>query len=187
MINLLPPQAKKELIQEEYFKLLLIFVILILVFMICFAMLLGIIRIYLHSEIVAGESRLFWLSEQFSEDDPVLNKVKELNETHSDVSRFFKKRQLLSPAIDRLASHLPLSASLTSFSYTPATIIKKKDEVQKLNAKIAVTGQALTRNILLSFREDLISDPLFGKVFFPPSNWVEPEDITFSFQAEIIP
>lgn len=187
MINLLPQNAKQELRQEQRFRLLLILLFMCMVVLVCFALMLGVIKAYVTGSLFVQESKIALLQERFSTDNPVLASIKEFNETTGQVSRFLKSSRPISLALEALEEILPGGIYLTAFDYDPPSIQVKGKETQQIRERISAAGFAKTRETLFAFRESLEKHPLFSNLSFPASNWVLPQDIHFSFQISITP
>jgi len=169
----------------QRFRLTMVLGIAFLAALIALSIFLVIIQVALSNERSVQERQLLSFTEKSAQEDSLLAEIKNRNATLSGLTRFKEERQLVEEVLDNVASSLPSELSLLSFSYTPATKVLKKDEVVKTPASIAITGQAPTREQLLSFKDALQANPFFQDVIFPPSNWVTPINITFSFQAKI--
>ncbi|OHA67021.1 MAG: hypothetical protein A3C82_00985 [Candidatus Wildermuthbacteria bacterium RIFCSPHIGHO2_02_FULL_47_12] len=186
MINLLPQHIKQELRQEQRFRLLVILLFAFTVALVCFALMLGVIKAYIAGSLFAQESKIALLSERVSKDNPALAEIQGFNETTAQVSRFFKSSRSVSAILQALEDILPSGAYLTSFDYDPPGLQVKGQDTVEIPARISVAGFAPTREILFAFRESLEKHPLFFDLSFPASNWVLPQDIRFSFQISIV-
>jgi Tfp pilus assembly protein PilN len=178
MINLLPEKYKRELREERKFRLLLVLLFVFTTALVCFALMLGVIKVYIAGSLLLQESKIALLQVRFSQDNPALAEIQAFNEKVSQVSRFLKGSRSVSPILQALAQVLSGGMYLTSFDYDPPTI---------KNARIQVSGFAKNRETLFVFRENLQKHPLFSELSFPPSNWVQPEDIRFSLQTNVNP
>lgn len=178
MINLLPEQYKKALREERKFRVLLTLFFICTTGLICFALMLGVIRVYLAGSVLSHESTIALLEMRFSEDNATLVEIQTFNEKISQVSRFLRSSRTVSSILEALESILFSGMYLISFDYDPAAI---------QNARISVAGFAKDREALFVFRENLQKNPLFSELIFPASNWVSPEDIRFSLQTSINP
>lgn len=187
MINLLPERYKKGLREERKFRILLVLLFVFTVALVCFALMLGVIRAYTVGSLLLQESKIALLQERFSQDNPVLTEIQAFNKTISQVSRFFKSSHPVSPILEALESIFSPGMYLISFDYDPPTAQINGGEAQPVNARISVTGFAKFRDTLFVFRENLRKHPLFSELSFPPSNWVQQEDIRFSLQTGINP
>jgi Tfp pilus assembly protein PilN len=186
MINLLPQSVKQELQQEQRFRLLCILLFMCMVALVCFALMLGVIKMYVAGSLFAQESKIALLQERFSKDNPVLAEIEKFNETTSQISRFLKSRRSISLIVESLEEILPDSIYLTAFDYDPPGVRIQGGETQQVRSRISVAGFAKTRETLFAFRESLEKHPLFSELSFPASNWVLPQDIRFQFQISII-
>ncbi|MBI2123739.1 MAG: hypothetical protein HYU04_00605 [Candidatus Wildermuthbacteria bacterium] len=188
MINLLPQNAKQELRQEQRFRLLLTLLFMCMVALVCFALMLGVIKVYVAGLLFAQESKIALLQERFSKDNPLLADIQEFNETAGQVSRFIKSSRAVSLVLEAIGEILPAGLYITAFDYDPPGVqTKKGTEPKEIKARASVTGFAKTREDLFLFRESLTRHPLFSDLSFPAVNWVLPEDIRFSFQISINP
>jgi len=185
MINLLPHNVKQELQQEQRFRLLLILLFICMVVLVCFALMIVVIKAYVAGSLFTQESKIALLQERFSKDNPALAEIKEFNETNGQISRFLKSRSPISLIAESLEEILPSGIYLTAFDYDPPGVRVKGGEVQQVRSRISVAGFAKTREILFAFRESLEKHPLFSELSFPASNWVLPQDIRFQFQISI--
>ena len=187
MINLLPETHKKELREERKFLLLLVLLSVFTTALVCFALMLGVLRVYLASSVLSQESTIALLEMRFSQDNPVLAEVQAFNEKVSQIKRFLKSSHPISPILQALAQVLSPGMYLTSFDYDPVGSLLQGGEARPVNARIQVSGFAENRETLFVFRESIQKHPLFSELVFPASNWVQPADIRFSLQTSINP
>lgn len=171
MINLLPPAFKHRLHEEENFRLVLILSTVIGVFLVCLALLLFAARLYLKGEIRGQEVLVASLKEQSSARTEELKNIQEFNATLLAISGLYGERLSPTTVLESISSHLKQSMYLSSLNIAAG--------------KVTVTGFSSKRETLLAFRADLQKDELFTNAYFPPSNWVKPRDVTFSFSAEL--
>lgn len=145
-----------------------------------------VIQVALTKERLAQEVKLLSFEERTAKENSTLGEIKSWNIKLTNIEAFKKNRRPVKDVIDELALSLSSEMYLFSFSYTPSIETRKKaDEIVKTPAIVAVTGKAQTREELLSFKDALQANPFFTEVVFPPSNWVQPTDINFSFQAKL--
>ncbi len=185
MINLLPDRVKKQLLDVGNGGVLVVLLFVFTTALVCFALMLGILRVYMAVQVLSQESRIALLEVRFSQDNPALAEIQAFNEKLSQVSRFVKSFRPVSPILEVLGSLLPPGAYFTSFDYDPPGVRIEGGVAQPVNARIQVSGFAKNREILFMFRENLQKHPLFSELSFPPSNWVQPADIRFSLQTSI--
>jgi len=171
MINLLPLSYRHSLRAEENFRLLLILSAVIGVFLACLALLLFALRLYVAGEIRTQEFFVASLKEQSAIRSQELKDIQEFNLALLAISGLYEKRLSPTSILEGISSHLGLDMYVSSLNIAAD--------------KVTVTGFSSARETLLGFRENLQKDELFKNVYFPPSNWVKPRDITFSFSAEL--
>lgn len=183
MINLLPPQYKKELKGEEWFRLVLILGLLILLFFVCLSLSLLSIRVYVSGEIQTQQI----LVESQSKEGGALHRerIQEVNAIMAGISSLYAKRLSFVDILERISGALPSSAHLTAFTYTPLAKSGENNGENAAKAQITLAGFAPRVEDLLEFRSKLEQDPLFGNFQFPHANWVRAADIDFSFTFEL--
>jgi len=86
MINLLPPQQKKELLQEQRYKLFLIFGVLAVVFLIALSLSFFAIKINISSE---SRSEKVVISPQIQDNE---TKIIEINKNLRNAEFFYEKK-----------------------------------------------------------------------------------------------
>ena len=186
MINLLPPKQRKKLQDEKLFRLILLLGGIVGVALVSLSIFLLVIQITLTKERLSQAVKLVSFEERTAKENSTLGEIRSWNLKLANIEAFKKKRRVFKDIIDEVTVSLPDELYLLSLSYTPLLeTVKKGGEVVKTPAIVAVTGKAQTREELLSFKDALQANPFFTEVVFPPSNWVNPTDITFSFQAKL--
>ena len=183
MINLLPPQQKEILKDQQYVRLLLILGTMVIVFLLSFLLIALSLRIYLQGEVSFQKALL--VSFQESTEQSILQELKDRNNAVQNVLSFYNTTTTLTPLFEEVAGALPPELSITSFSYTPGSQTKKKGISKETRAHLKLAGLAPTRKGLLVFRENLQKSALFENMVFPPSNWVTPRDIIFSIEMDM--
>ena len=137
----------------------------------CLALLLFALRLHLKGEIRGQEVLVVALKEQSLARSEELKNIQEFNATLLAISGLYGKRLSPTRILEGISSHLKQGMYLSSLNIAAG--------------KITVTGFSSRREILFEFREDFQKDTLFTNTYFPPSNWVKPADIIFSFRAEL--
>ena len=173
MINLLPPEYKEELWGEERLRLVLTLGILLGVFLVCLALALLSIRVYVWGEINAQQILVESQRKEGGESDST--RIRELNTDVAAIVDFYTKRVPLADVIARIEPVLPENVYLTSFSYATGSP----------RTKISLKGFASLTEDLLAFKVNLEQDPSFENFSFPQSNWIRAADIDFSFDFEL--
>ncbi len=183
MINLLPIQQKKEILQEENWRLVLIVGITILAFLICLTLMLFSIKIYISGQVEVQKTFLEAEEEEFKTSE-LRNLEEELtltNRTLLELNSFYQEQLNTTEILGKISETLPAGTHLTTLNFTSLTITEK----EKYIAQISLSGFAPTREILLEFKKNLEKENLFDEICFPPSNWVKPTDIDFSVNFKI--
>jgi Tfp pilus assembly protein PilN len=173
MINLLPPQYKAELKEEENWKLTLILSILFLTFLVCSALILFSIKISISGQLEAQKILLLQEEEKFEESQiqSLEEKITISNQTLLKLNSFYQSQTNLTEILEKISETLPPSVYLTNLN---------------LNlAQISLSGYSPTREILLEFKKNLEKEKLFEEIYFPPSNWVKPSNIDFSVNFKV--
>jgi len=174
MINLLPPQYKAELKEEENWKLTLILSILFLIFLICSALILFSIKISISGQAEAQKILLLQEEKKFEESQiqNLEEKITISNQALLKLNSFYQSQTNLTEILEKISETLPISVYLTTLNFNPA--------------QISLSGFSPTREILLEFKKNLEQEELFEEIYFPPSNWVKPTDIDFSVNFKIV-
>lgn len=173
MINLLPQQQKEEIITEEKFKLVLIFGIVILAFLISLSLILFSIKNIIFGQLEIQKIFLKEKELKVQKIQEMENKIKDYNLILSNLDSFYQKNLNLTEILEKLSKILPQGTYLTNFNFNLSTL------------QISLSGFCPDRETLLSFKENLEKEEKFEKVYFPPSNWLEPTDINFSLIFKI--
>ncbi len=182
MINLLPPNYKKELLKEEQYKIVITLGIFVLLFLVSFSLILFSIKIYVSSQFetekeFVNQSRK---EMEFSEIEKLEKETKYLNEDILELELFYQNQISLIEILEELSFVLPTGVYLKTISINPS---KEKDS----KFLVSLSGFSPTRELLSEFKTDLEEKKeLFkGKIDFPPSTWTKPIDIDFSLNFKI--
>ena len=184
MINLLPPSFKESIRQEENLRLLAILLVLLFLFLLSLSFLLVSLRIFLGGEIKIEKAKLV-VQEETLDKHKEQEVIKSLNWDVLNTVRVYRRQVQLRAVFASLTDNLPNSMIVENFSYTPSSEAIVKEETKIIPAKLMLSGFAPTREILFSFKQNLEADSLFKTVTFPPSNWVNSQDIIFSVSLEL--
>ena len=174
MINLLPPQEKAELRQEENMRLVFLFEFLFLIFLI--SLFLGLLSIKIS---IAGEAEiqrvLYSEREKEFENSPLPILERQIIESNEKLSRLnsFYERQFNFTEISEL-----ISKNLPPEMYLSGLTIASLPEGRGGKA-CSLFGFSPNRESLLQFKENLEKEKKFNEINFPSSNWVTSENINF--------
>lgn len=169
MINLLPPQQKKEIEKEEKFKLVFILGLLILVFFLFVALILFSIQIYLSGRLLS-QNIIFEAAQKRFEIPEIQDFQREiiaLNQNIQKLDSFYQNQIELTKILERISQIVPPGVYLTNFSW------------QKETSEIKILGFAPSREDLFKLKENLEGTDYFFSINFPPANWLKPKDIDF--------
>ncbi len=174
VINLLSLKEKEELAQEENFKLILIFSIFALVFLISLSLALLSIELYISGEVDA-QKIIFVEAQKELQNSPsqlLEKKVNEANKKITQLAAFYQNQPKISEIIGVIAKDLPAGAYLLNL-----TMDFSSDPLQPT---LNLSGFSAARETLLQFRDNLNGEKIFSQVDFPSFNWLEPVNINFS-------
>ena len=123
MINLIPPQQKKELLREESFRAVLILGTVILFFLVSLVLILFSIKIYIQGvtrslETMAESERKLLHLDELQELRQV---VEARNREILDLKSFYEKQTYSLPVVNKIYGALPLGIRLTSLSWEKET------------------------------------------------------------------
>lgn len=173
MINLLPPQQKEELRQEQKLKLILIFGILLVSFLVSLFLILSLVRNLIEAK-----------SEYFKEEDKDMaiiqaeeGKIKEANLMFSQLDNFYSGQIRLVAYLEKISRLTPEGVHLTNFNFSP--------DQKKGKNQISFSGFSPDRKTLLLLKENLEKEQGFSEIYFPAENWVKPTDINFTVSFKI--
>jgi Tfp pilus assembly protein PilN len=169
MINLLPPNQKEELKQEENFKLALIWGIIISAFLVSLALILFSIKISLLADLDAQE--FFIEQEEKKLESPEMQElkteIKKYNLVLSKLETFYRSQPDLTSILAKISSAFPEETYLTSFSFDSRT------------SQVSLTGFSPNDEILLQFKENLEKTEGLKEIVFPDDTWLQDTDINF--------
>ncbi len=174
MINLLPEQYKKELIQEENWKLVLILVILFSFFLFCLSLLLFLIKFQQENEIQFQKNLLLFKEEEFSQIHNLEEKFNLTNQKLSHLNAFYQKKFGLTQFLEQIYQIIPPGIYFNSFSY------------QADDGLVTLSGFAPTVELLLDFKNNLEEQKNLKEISFPSSIWIKLTDIDFSVSFKVI-
>ena len=179
MINLLPAQQKKELLEEENFRLILILGTVLFISLFCLILILFSIKIYLSGQVESQRVVLSQVEKEFAQSGlkNLQEKIKSTNLTFSQLHSFYQKKFYLTEILERISKTLPPGTYLTNFSFSPPR--------EEFPAQISLSGFAQTREILIELKRNLEAEEDFQEIYFPPENWVQPTDINFSLTFKL--
>ncbi|MDO8265127.1 MAG: hypothetical protein Q7T34_02025 [Candidatus Parcubacteria bacterium] len=176
MINLLPPQFKEELKMEESYRMTLILGILITLFFVSLGLVLLSVNLYLTGQVESQQISIQAADREIKTPEAIATeeKIISLNKTVSGLNSFYQKQIKASASLEEIAGILPEGSYATQISFTP------NPEGKDYNFKVSFSGFAETRQILFQLKQNIENNGDFSDLYFPPSNWVEPNDVNFT-------
>ena len=183
MINLLPPQIKKEHKELKKFKRILILISLFLFFGLFLSLILFLIKNHISQQAMAQkilfEQKEVELKELLGQRE-FEEIIKQNNLIFTQLKSFYQQQPNLTEIIEKIDKTLPEGIYLTELSLSSQLPEKRIIECR-------LTGFSPSREKLIEFKENLKQEKNFKEVYFYPGNWLEKVDINFlvNFQIEI--
>jgi len=174
MINLLPPEQKQELLQEEKLRLTLILGTLFLCFLICLSLILFLIKNYTLWDVEAEKILVQEKEKTLSFNQELEKEMKESNIFLSNLDSFYEEHIEITQLLETIEQTLPSGVYLTSFDFTLPSIKGKE------KPRISINGFCPDRETLLSFQKNLKNEEGFSEIYFSPKSWVEPKNVDFN-------
>ncbi len=180
MINLLPPQEKKELAQKHCLKLIMVLGNIAVISLISFILVLFALNFYILIYYNYSKVNLLETEKKYKTDEFLFfeNYIKENNSQITKLDDFYKKEVQLNSLVKEIIS-IQRPQALTFLSLS----IQKSD---KGFFKASLAGQAKTRESLLIFKENIEKNQRIKNINFPPNNWTKSKDLEFLITFEII-
>ena len=174
MINLLPAQQKKELLEEKDLRLILILGILFLSFLLSLFLVLFLMKNYIAVDleikrIVLEEEKTAVAFSQGTE-----REIIEANTLLSDLKFFYQNTYTMTSVLEKFQKILTPETYLTNLNIA---IIK---EGQAKVAQVSFSGYCPDRETLLQFKEIIKEEGWVSSVSFSPESWIKPTEINFS-------
>lgn len=175
MINLLPQKEKEALLQEENWKLVLIFEILILIFLLFLSLAFFSVKIYISGRLdeqkilkeMEGKGAKTFETQDFQK------KITAASQNLSKLDSFYQSQINLTEILEKISETLPPGIYLTGLSY------------QKDASQIGLSGFAKLRETLFEFKKNLEEEKYFHDVYFPPSSWVKSKEVDFNATLKV--
>lgn len=177
MVNLLPPEQKRELLKEERYRLVILLSVLILLFLVSLSLVLLSVKIYVSGK--AQEQEILLESErnefQSSEGQTIEKDINSVNSILSQLDYFYQNQRRRVDLLEKISDNLAEEAYLDNLNlnYSP------QDE----ETKVSLRGYFPSRELLFEFKKILEEDPSFYEIDFSPSNWINPANFYVSFKV----
>ena len=143
MINLLPPQQKEELLEEEKYNLVLILGILFLIFLVSLILILFSIKIFISGETDVQRILLSAEEKRFKESQiqNLEEKIDASNQTLSKLNLFYQNQLNLTETLEKISGTLPPGTYLTNLNFSLLTVPAGGKAPQYV-AQISVSGRS---------------------------------------------
>ena len=175
MINLLPPQEKQKLLEEEKYRIFLILVSLGFLFLVSLSLILFSIKIYIAGQTASQKIFINLKEEEFATltGQNLEKEIRLINQNLSKLNSFYQQQPNFSELLEKIYKTLPPQTYLTTFSLRP---LAEEENI----FQVSLTGYCPSRELLREFKRNLEAQPEFEEVYFPLANWVKLRDIDFS-------
>ncbi len=173
MINLLPPEIKKQLLLEQQFKVAVILGITTMIPLACLALILLSLQLRTSSEVNSQNIALEYAKKQYQTSD-FLNFQSIIlrdNKNLSSLRVFYNTQTYIGDALVNLADLVRPQG----LYFTNASLVKDKNK----NIKVTLSGFSKSRNDLLVFQKNIQTDVRIQQPLFSPESWVSPQNVTF--------
>ena len=170
-----PAQREANQFQKNY-RLVQSLVILSIVVLLIIVASLFVSQIIIQNKLDTITSDTLTLKEQ-KENEKSLNlgqTVQNFNSLLQNVSAIQSEYAAWSNILIETAQNMPGDVVLSSFT------------IQKSNSTFQFSGDAITRDSLLVFKNNLEESPYFGNIESPISNLLSKEDISFTLSGQVI-
>jgi hypothetical protein len=180
MINLLPPEEKKELLLKNRERLVVILGITAFVSLMCLILILLSINFYILTEVVFQKNVLEQTEKSYK--TPVFlsfqDTIKKYNNALTKLNYFYREEIYFSQIL-KIISNIQRPAGL----YLTDISLNRNDENK--NIKVLVSGFSPSREDLLIFKKNIEDDRGIKNPYFSPESWTNPQNVRFYLTFEI--
>lgn len=179
MINLLPPEEKIKLLQENQKKMIIILGVTLIVPLLCLILVLLSVRFYLLGEVNFQKI----ISEQVKKEyqTPDFLRFKEIMQNNgrvlANLHSFYKRETYATEALNIFSS----IARPQNLYFTDILLTRNENQTFKVTA----SGFAKSRDDLLVFQKNINEKSEVKNINFSPESWVSPKDLTFNLTYDI--
>ncbi|MBU0546995.1 hypothetical protein KKA72_02435 [Patescibacteria group bacterium] len=186
MINLLSPQKKTVLEQEEKLRLVSALLIIFCLSLLSFVLIMLSVKFYISGELEAQQIVFSQRQLERNRFQSVAQDIDSQNIYLSQIQTFYQENFTRSDILDRISQALPQNTYLTNLNISSVFEAKSnKDIKSEKYLLISLIGFSPTRDIVLKIKDNLEKQERFQEVYFPPSNWVKPDNVEFSVSFEV--
>lgn len=173
MINLLPPNEKKELFLEKKRRLFVALGAVVIISLFSLILILFSVKTYIKGQI---EDQGFFLEQTKKEHEKSDIKdfqeiIKKYNKTLTGLKKFYGEKVYWNEILERVSKIERAGIYFTNLS------CNKEEKANEI--KVTVTGFSNTRENLSSFKENLEKEKSFTNIYFSPVSWTKSVDVDF--------
>lgn len=182
MINLLPSENKKEIIQEQNWKKIMIIGTLVLIFFICLSLIIFSIKIFV-SEKVEAQKVLFGEKEkelQSSEMKSLESELSDFNKRILQLESFYRNQFKLTEPLGKLSEFFSPETYLNNLSIS---FQQNKDGIFQVSCNLS--GFSSSRDNLINLKENLEKEESIKEIYFPPADWMNATSINFTASLKL--
>lgn len=176
MINLLPKEQKSEISVLRKLVLISIWEILIICFFVSLILIFLLVKVFIESEIKVNEILAKEKEKEISSNRALEEKIENFNLSLSQIYSFYQDQTIFSEILDQIFQKIPEGIYLTNLNIS----------LQEKTLDVSLTGFSPSRELLLSFKENLEKDKKFSNIDFPLETWTKRENISFIVTFKII-
>ncbi len=187
MINLLPPPEKAILVEEKNARLAAILGIVAVACLFSLAAILLSINVYLQAQAQSQAIISEEAGKQFrgSELRGLEQEITALNSSFTALKDFYlRKPYLIADILEMINKVVPDGVFLDEISFSVAENAGQEKSATT-TAQIFLSGLAVKRSLIFDFKRDLEAQSFFNEVYFPPEDWVKPENARFSVKLKM--
>ncbi len=175
MINLLPPLEEKEIQKERQLRIVLVLGITLCFFCVFLLLVLLAIKVHISGELDIAKNSIAIQEKSFNnpETESLRKNIAYFNDILGGIDAFYGYRSIPSLFLEKLYASLPEDLYLTKISW------------QKKDGNVEIFGFARSRQTLFSLKGNLEKEEVFEGVYFPPLNWIKPDNIDFQAKFRI--
>ena len=188
MINLLPPLEKAVLNEEKNARLAAVLGIVAVVCLLSMTAILISINVYLQAQAQSQAIIFEEASKQFrgSELRGLEQEITDINRSFTNLKEFYERKPyLIADVLERVNRVVPEAVSLDEISFSVSQPAEQEKSATT-TAQIFLSGLAVKRSLIFDFKRDLEALSFFNEVYFPPEDWVNPENARFSVKLKMI-
>lgn len=178
MINLLPPNDKKELANEKTRKVVIILGYTILLLLVCLILITSLLRVFILDQVAVFENKTSESQRNFGKNYVDLkNEIQEINKETLQLNSFYKNNIYLTKPL-KIISEISRPDGLY-FTNVYASEGSKKEVL------IIISGFADTRDNLLTYKDNLEKDKRIKNLSFSTDSWTKTKNINFYLNVNI--